>query len=188
MPLPQDRVDAAADLETMSGARSRCRNMRSLSTRLFLGSLAGALAVLLFHQTTLQAFYWAGLAPQAAFRIAQVPPFDAPVVVSITFWGAVYGAILGIVSPWARVPLWLQAAGAGFCAMALAWFVFLPLMGHAAAFGWRVGPMVRSFIAYQAWGAGFRLLSPRLHPRQIEGRQARYTRLATRGAALRCKA
>ncbi len=109
--------------------------MKSLSTRVFLGVVAGALSVLLFHQTTLQLFFWLGLAPNAAFRLALVPPFNAPLVVSITFWGALYGGVFGAVLPMVKAPLWLKGSVAGLCAMGLAWFVFLPLMGREAAFG-----------------------------------------------------
>ena len=56
-------------------------------------------------------------------------------VASITFWGAIYGGLFGLALPWARGPLWLNGMVAGLCAMTLSWFVFLPLMGHHAAFG-----------------------------------------------------
>jgi hypothetical protein len=139
------------------------------STNIFLGCVAGAIAILVFHQTTWQLFFWLGWAPHAAFRIAHVPPFNAPMVASITFWGAVYGGVFGALVPWLRGPLWLKAAAAGLCAMALSWFVFLPLMGHASAFGWQPWPMLRSFIAYQMWGLGLSVLLPLLHPRRLIG-------------------
>lgn len=141
------------------------------STNVFLGCVAGALSVLIFHQTTLQLFFWLGWAPHAAFRVAQVPPFNAPLVASITFWGAVYGGIFGAVVPWIRGPLWLKGVAVGVCAMTLSWFVFMPLMGHPAAFGWQAWPALRSVIAYQMWGLGLSLVLPRLHPRRIGGSQ-----------------
>ena len=57
--------------------------MRASSTRIFLGCVAGALAMLMFHQMTQQIFFWSGWAPHPAFRVAHVPPFNAPLVVSI---------------------------------------------------------------------------------------------------------
>ena len=141
--------------------------MYAASTRIFLGSVAGALSILMFHQTTLEVCFWLGLAPHAAFRVAQVPPFYVPLMVSITFWGAVYGALFAAVSPWVKAPLWIKGIGAGLCAMLLAWFMFLPLTGHQAAFAWKIGPMLRSFIAYQMWGIGLVLVLPLLRPRQI---------------------
>ncbi len=107
--------------------------MKAPSTRIFLGCVAGALSVLMFHQTTLQIFFWLGWAPQAAFRTAQVPPFNAPLVVSITFWGAVYGGLFGLALPWAKGPLWVKGMLAGLCAMVISWFVFLPLQVLAFA-------------------------------------------------------
>src|ERR1700710_2737108 len=49
-------------------------------------------------------------------------------------------------------PLWIKGMIAGLCAMMLAWFVFLPIMGHPAAFAWQPFPMLRSCVAYQMWG------------------------------------
>lgn len=136
------------------------------SSRVFRGCVAGAMSVLVFHQTTLQLFFWLGWAPQAAFRIALVPPFNAPLVVSITFWGAFYGGLFGWLAPRVKGPLWLKGIVAGVCAMTLAWLVFLPLMGQPMAFGWQAGPMLRSVIAYQMWGFGLCLMLPLLHPRR----------------------
>jgi hypothetical protein len=143
--------------------------MKAPSTRVFLGCVAGAISILIFHQATLQAFFWLGWAPQAAFRTAQVPPFNAPLVASITFWGAVYGGVFGLCLPWVKAPLWLKGMVAGLGAMTLSWFVFLPLMGHLAAFGGQPLPMLRSFAAYQMWGLGLRLVLPLLLPRRVGG-------------------
>jgi len=143
--------------------------MIPLSTRIFLGCVAGAIAVLIFHQTALQIFFWFGLAPQAAFRIAQVPPFNAPMVVSITFWGALYGGVFGWVAPRLKGPLWLNGLAAGLCAMLLCWFVVRPIAGNPVAFGWQTPAMLRSFIAHEMWGVGVGLIMPILLPRRLIG-------------------
>jgi hypothetical protein len=143
--------------------------MKAPSTRVFLGCVAGALSVLMFHQTTLQVFFWLGWAPMAAFRTAQVPPFNAPLVASITFWGAVYGGVFALALPLKRGPLWFKGMLAALCAMALSWFVFMPLMGNPVAFGWQPWAMLRSFVAFQMWGLGLRLLLPMLLPRHLGG-------------------
>lgn len=141
--------------------------------RIFLGCVAGALSVLVFHQVTLQIFFWLGWAPHAAFGVAHVPPFNVPLVVSITFWGAVYGGFFSVALPRVKAPLWLKGVGAGLCAMLVAWFLFLPMMGHHAAFDWQMGPMMRSLIAYQMWGLGLILMLRLVHPRPVGGdRQA----------------
>lgn len=147
--------------------------MTRLPTRIFLGCIAGAISVLVFHQTTLQLFFWCGLAPQAAFRVAVVPPFNAPLVVSITFWGAVYGGLFGWASPLLPRPVLLKALMAGVFAVLMGWFVIRPLAGHPVALGWRVGPMLRSAAACGMWGLGVTLILPMLLPRGLNrARQA----------------
>jgi hypothetical protein len=141
--------------------------MPAAPTRLFLGCVAGAVSVLMFHQTTLQIFFWLGLAPQAAFRIGHGPPFNMPMVLSITFWGAVYGGLFGLLMPRMRGPIWLNGLLLGCCAMLVAWFVFLPLKGQPIAFDWRLWPMLRSATAYASWGFGVGICLPVMHPRPI---------------------
>jgi hypothetical protein len=143
--------------------------MAHSSTRLFLGCIAGAIAVLVFHQTTLQLFFWLGLAPQAAFRVAVVPPFNAPMVVSVTFWGAVYGGVFGLLGP--RLPRLFPAKAvlAGLFAVLMSWFVVRPLAGHEIAFGWEPAAMLRSATACVMWGIGLALILPLLHPRGLHG-------------------
>jgi hypothetical protein len=146
--------------------------MTSLSTRIFLGCVAGAISVLTFHQTALQIFFWLGLAPQAAFRIAQVPPFHAPMVASITFWGAVYGGLFGWVAPRLKRPLWVNGLAAGLCVILMSWFVVRPLAGNPVAFGWQTPAMLQSFTAWELWGAGLGLVLPMMLPRRLCGAQS----------------
>lgn len=143
--------------------------MPALSTRIFLGSIAGAISVLVFHQTILQLFFWFGLAPQAAFRVAVVPPFNAPMVVSITFWGAVYGGLFGLAMPRLPRQLLLRGALAGIFAMLMSWFIVRPLAGHPVAFGWQASSMLRSSAACFMWGIGITLILPLLFPRGLNG-------------------
>jgi hypothetical protein len=143
--------------------------MISFSARIFLGCVAGAIAVLTFHQTALQIFFWLGLAHQAAFRIAQVPPFHAPMVASITFWGAIYGGVFAWAAPRLRGPLWVNGLAAGLFAMLLSWFVVRPLAGNPIAFGWQSAAMLQSFVAWELWGAGLGLILPLMLPRRLCG-------------------
>lgn len=150
--------------------------MFPISNRIFLGCIAGAIAELAFHQSTLQLFFWLGLAPQAAFRIAVVPPFHAPMVVSITFWGAVYGGLFGLFSPYLPRPILARGLLAGLCAMLIGWFVVRPLAGHPVAFGWQAPPMLRSAAACFMWGIGVTLILPLLHPRGLNGGRRAWNR------------
>jgi hypothetical protein len=152
--------------------------MTKLPSRVFLGCVAGAIAALVFHQTTLQVFYWLGLAPQAAFRVAHVPPFHAPMVVSVTFWGALYGGLFGWVTSRLKGPLWLYGLVAGLCALLLSWFVVRPLAGGSVAMGWNTPAMLRSFVAHEMWGLGISLILPILLPRRLKGSRWAQHRLA----------
>jgi uncharacterized membrane protein YagU involved in acid resistance len=148
--------------------------MLPVSKRVILGCIAGALAVLVFHQTTLQVLFWCGLAPQAAFRVANVAPFNAPMVLSITFWGAVYGGLYGLALPYLpRLMLW-RALLAGLFALLMSWFVVRPLAGNLIAFGWQTAPMLRSAAAALMWGVGIELLMPLLRPRGLTGGRRRH--------------
>jgi hypothetical protein len=152
------------------------KTMTHLPMRIFLGCIAGAISVLVFHQTTLQLFFWAGLAPRAAFRFAVVPPFNAPMVVSITFWGAVYGGLFGLLMPRLPRPIALRALLAGLFAGLMGWFVVRPLAGHPVAFGWQPAAMLRSAAACFMWGVGITLILPLLHPRRLNGRRPAWDR------------
>jgi hypothetical protein len=173
MHFVQCRIDGVRPEVTMQPHRSA--SFRSgitvtrSSTRIYLGCIAGAVSVLVFHQTTLQLFFWCGLAAQAAFRVAVVLPFHAPMVVSITFWGAIYGGVFGWLTP--RLPRLALARAllAGLFALLMGWFVVRPLAGHPVAFGWQVAPMLRSAAACMMWGIGVTLILPLLLPREITG-------------------
>jgi hypothetical protein len=150
--------------------------MAHLPTRIFLGCIAGAISVLVFHQTTLQLFFWSGLASQAAFRVANVPHFHAPMVVSITFWGAVYGGIFGLLAPRLPRPILIKALLASLFAMSMSWFVVRPLAGHPMAFDWQAASMLRSAAACFMWGIGITLILPLLHPRGLNGARPAWDR------------
>ena len=144
--------------------------MTSTSTRIFLGCVAGALAMLLFHQTTLQVLFWCGLTPQAAFRIAHVRPFNVPMIVSLAFWGAMYGGLFGWLVPRMSSLLVVRGLTAGVFALLMSWFVVRPLAGHPIAFGWQHALMLRSMAANLMWGFGIALIQPLLSPRCLISR------------------
>lgn len=137
--------------------------------RIFLGFVAGALAVLTFHQGMVELLYLAGLVPRMAFRVAPVPPFGVPLVLSLTFWGGLYGAVFAALIPRLRAPLWLCGIGLGCVAALIALFVVAPLKGHAPAYGGAIWPIAKTFILTGAWGLGVGLIFPLLRPRSVRG-------------------
>lgn len=115
--------------------------------------LAGFVSTLSFHQGALGLLHLAGLTPRAPFAMNPVPPFGVPAVLSLAFWGGVWGVALW---PLLR-PL---GSGAGFWATAIvvgaigpslvAFLVVFPLKGLA------VEPKVvlGGLIVNAAWGLG----------------------------------
>ncbi len=141
--------------------------MTSLPQRIFLGFVAGALSVLLFHQGMVSLLHVAGLAPKPPFRITPVPPFGVPLVVSLCFWGGLYGALFGAVMPRIKVPAWAGGLALGLLAVAVAWFVVAPIKGQPLAAGFQTWPMIRSLLVNLTWGFGTGLLLPLLTPRPL---------------------
>ena len=113
--------------------------MESATTRACLGFLAGAIAALVFHQGLSEIFDLLGIGRNAAFRLAATWPFGVPALVSLSFWGAMYGVVLSLALPRIRRPLWQLGLGLGLIAGLIALFVVCPLKGfsvaHAAPFG-----------------------------------------------------
>lgn len=62
--------------------------------RVLLAFVAGFLATLIFHQPVLAALHAAGIAPKPAYNFAPVPPLSVPSVISLSFWGGVWGIIM----------------------------------------------------------------------------------------------
>jgi hypothetical protein len=65
--------------------------------RWFRWFLAGTFAVPLFHQIALLLLRSAGMTQRAPFAMDPTKPFGVPAVVSLSFWGGVWGIILGLV-------------------------------------------------------------------------------------------
>jgi hypothetical protein len=62
--------------------------------RVFLEFVAGFCATIFFHQPALWLLHIAGVTPHTPFVMTQVPPFGIPSVISLAFWGGVWGLIL----------------------------------------------------------------------------------------------
>ncbi|HEX7190555.1 MAG TPA: hypothetical protein VF381_03180 [Thermoanaerobaculia bacterium] len=62
--------------------------------RVLFAFLAGFCATLVFHQPALWLLHIAGITPRTPFVMTPVPPFGVPAVISLAFWGGVWGLIL----------------------------------------------------------------------------------------------
>jgi len=56
--------------------------------------IAGFVSTLVFHQGVLWLLYTGGFSPRAPWNMTPVPPLNAPAVISLAFWGGVWGVVL----------------------------------------------------------------------------------------------
>jgi hypothetical protein len=133
-----------------------------VSTRkLVLGFIAGFFAVLLFHQPVVAILAQIGLIKAGVYSLTATAPFGVPQVISLSFWGGVWGIIYALVEH--RFPrgglYWLYAFlfGAIFPSL-VAWFIVSPIKHNPVAAGWQPARLLTGFLANGAWGFGTGLL------------------------------
>jgi hypothetical protein len=121
---------------------------------------AGFLSTLVFHQGALTLFWLSGAFPRAPFDMSPVPPIGVPAVMSLAFWGGVWGiAIWPLLRHAAGAAYWLRALLIGAVGpSAVALFVVFPLKGMGVAGGWDPKIIVGALILNGAWGLGVALL------------------------------
>ena len=141
--------------------------MPSAPMRAFLGFIAAAIAVLTFHQGMVAALHAIGWAPFTPYRTTPVPPFGVPVIVSLCFWGGLYGAVFGASMPRFTWPIWACGLILGLIAALVGMFIVAPLKGHPIASGWVPANMLRSVVVNGFWGLGVSIILPLLMPRAL---------------------
>ena len=130
--------------------------MSSLN-RLLVGFIAGFLATLIFHQLTLALFRGVGVAAFLPYSWTPTDPFGIPAVVSLSFWGGVWGIIFELIhGRFLRgAGYWVAAFLFGAILPSLvAFLVVLPLKGRPMGGGWQLPLLAAAFFANGAWGIG----------------------------------
>lgn len=137
----------------------------------WVGFISGFLATLVFHQLALALLWGIGLAPFGPFSLAPTPPFGVPAVLSLAFWGGIWGILFALIEPrFPGPPRYWQAAflfGALLPSM-VALVVVFPLKGKPLAGGGQPALLATALLVNGAWGVGtawiFRKLSARWFP------------------------
>jgi len=117
---------------------------------------AGFMATLVFHQGLLHLLYLAGVSPRGGWSFAAVPPLGVPSVLSLAFFGGLWGCVL-----WRLIA---RAKGSQRIKLAMAWgallpsavalFIVFPLKGLGMAGGWDMKLIVGALLLNAAWGLG----------------------------------
>lgn len=126
---------------------------------LVMAFIAGVLAVPVFHQILLLLLYLGGVVPFAPFSFAPTKPFGVPDLISISFWGGVWGVIFQLTLPrwFSGTAYWIAAIVAGGVVLTLVFmFVVWPLKFGGLPPG-MVGLFIIGFILNAAWGLGWAL-------------------------------
>ena len=90
------------------------------------------------------------------YSLAPVPPFGVPQVLSLAFWGGLWGIVFTLVEPWLnRAPggPWVGGILFGMIVPTLVmWFVVMPLKGMQPADGFRFPRLLVSPVVNTLWG------------------------------------
>jgi hypothetical protein len=120
------------------------------------GFVAGAVSTLLFHQGVAALLHALELTARVPYSLQPTSPFGVPVLLSIAFWGALWGAFLAAVLrnlDGARLVAAATILGA-IAPTLVAWFVVAPLKGQPPAGGWAPAAMLAGPLVNAAWGLG----------------------------------
>jgi hypothetical protein len=140
--------------------------MPAAPMRAFLGFIAGAISLLIFHQGLLEVFYLAG-AGGPSWSVQPVSPFGVPRVVDLAFWAGLWGLLFGLLMPRFTWPMWVCGILLGFVAALAGWFIVAPIKGLPIAAGWVPINMARSLLINGFFGLGVGLILPLLMPRSL---------------------
>ena len=117
--------------------------------------IAGFLSTLVFHQGVMLLFHFAGLVPMP-WNLSPVPPLGVPAVLSLAFWGGVWGLpVWWLIRRFSGATYYLWAIVAGAVGpTAVAMLVVFPLKDIP------VSPdiVVGGLIVNGAWGLGVAVL------------------------------
>src|SRR5205823_1241680 len=95
--------------------------------------------------------------PRTPYAIRAVPPFGVPSVISLAFWGGVWGVIMIAAIGRTKMFYLLAAIFGALLPTLVAAFVIAPLR-HQAITGNRVKLLALGLIVNAAWGLGTALL------------------------------
>jgi hypothetical protein len=118
--------------------------------------LAGFVSTLLFHQGLFHLLHLAGKVPRAAWNMDPVGPLGMPSVLSLAFWGGLWGiALWYMIRNFRGGQHWVMALVLGAVLPSIvALFIVFPLKGMPMAGGWDPKILVGALLLNGAWGLG----------------------------------
>ena len=129
--------------------------------RTLLAFVAGFASTLVFHQGLLFLLHRAGASPRPAYATTPTWPLGVPQVISLAFWGGLWGAALVLPltrweGSWAWWAAWIVAGAIGPTLVAL--LLVLPLKGGRVAAGGDPKLIAGALLLNGMWGLGTALV------------------------------
>jgi hypothetical protein len=145
------------------GIRITAREVLVVHVRAFI---AGFLSTLVFHQGVLTLLWFSGAFPRAPYDVTPAPPLGVPAVLSLAFWGGVWGMLIWpFLCNAAAGAYWMRALLIGAIAPSIvALFIVFPLKGMQVAGGWDPRIIVGAPMLNGAWGLGLALFMRSVRP------------------------
>lgn len=122
--------------------------------------IAGFISTLVFHQAVIWLFYKLGAITFAPFSMAATHPFGVPQVISLAFFGGLWGVVLWpLIRKASGTQLWVRALVLGAVApTVVAFCIVMPMKGMAFAAGWDPKMWIGGLIVNGVWGLGLALI------------------------------
>ncbi len=122
--------------------------------------LAGFVSTLVFHQGLFHLLHLAGVVPAPGWNMSPVPPMGVPAVLSLAFFGGLWGcALWWLIKRWHGLKHWLHAALWGAIGpSAVALLIVFPMKGVVIPAGGYPKMIIGALILNGAWGLGVALL------------------------------
>jgi hypothetical protein len=122
--------------------------------------IAGFVSTLVFHQGLMALFYVTGIYARSPYSMDATAPLGVPAVLSLAFWGGVWGLILWpLIRDAAPTAYWLRALLVGAVGpSAVALLVVMPLKGLPLAGGWDPRLIAGALMVNGVWGLGVALI------------------------------
>ena len=122
-----------------------------------LAFVAGFVATLVCHQPVLYLLHLAGMTTRTPYVMHPVPPFGVPSVISLAFWGGVWGVVMIAAIGRAKAYYLVVTIFGAFLPTLVAAFVIAPLR-HQTFTGNKATLLMFGLLVNAAWGLGTAVL------------------------------